>query len=312
MLLRGSWSNCSSFLRMEIQSCWPTAVREDRTARTQVQEKDRAEVPAGQVAQAVAKETDQDQVAAREEVAVPKVAAEHREEQEETPEGLAAVVREDQAVAAPEELEEVAPEDQAVEEPEEGALAEAGAEEAGAEEAGEGPAGAVEDLEHRARAAGARSRNSSGSFANAERAPPGRRARDSRRTKPFAGDRVSSGRISWTLEDAVMSSLARQDRWKIPLCAVLMICATTRCTGAAPAADRNIPLPQESAGVFIGIEKFSYDFSLANVRFAVNDAVDLAYALSIERGLLPANRVLLLLAGEPGEGSQERLAQLLA
>lgn len=109
-----------------------------------------------------------------------------------------------------------------------------------------------------------------------------------------------------------MISPARQETWKIPLCAALMICATARCTGAAPADHRSIPLSQESAGVFIGIEKFSYDFSLENVRFAVNDAVDFAYALSIERGLLPANRVLLLLAGEPGEGSQERLEQLLA
>jgi len=73
-----------------------------------------------------------------------------------------------------------------------------------------------------------------------------------------------------------------------------------------------VPSPELSAGIFIGIEEFSYDFSLADVRYAANDAVDLAYALSVERRLLKPNRVLLLLAGDPGPASQERLAALTA
>ena len=70
------------------------------------------------------------------------------------------------------------------------------------------------------------------------------------------------------------------------------------------------PSPELSAGIFIGVEQFSYDFSLADVRFATNDAVDLAYSLSIERQLLEPKRVLLLLAGEPGPAAQARLAAL--
>ncbi|HVF59370.1 MAG TPA: caspase family protein [Thermoanaerobaculia bacterium] len=70
------------------------------------------------------------------------------------------------------------------------------------------------------------------------------------------------------------------------------------------------PSPELSAGIFIGVEQFSYDFSLADVRFATNDAVDLAYSLSIERRLLEPKRVLLLLAGEPGPAAQARLAAL--
>src|SRR5687767_11452605 len=80
---------------------------------------------------------------------------------------------------------------------------------------------------------------------------------------------------------------------------LLLALISVRCSEGWSVAQRSAPLPQESAGVFIGVEKFSHDFSLADVRYAVNDAVDLAYALAIERGLLPANRVLLLLAGDP-------------
>lgn len=109
-----------------------------------------------------------------------------------------------------------------------------------------------------------------------------------------------------------MISPLRQIPWKKALCAGLLILSMAHCASAQPRAERNIPLPQQSAGVFIGIEKFSHDFSLSNVRFAVNDAIDLAYSLSTERGLLPPNRVLLLLAGEPSEGTRERLATLIA
>ncbi|HKH47672.1 MAG TPA: caspase family protein [Thermoanaerobaculia bacterium] len=108
-----------------------------------------------------------------------------------------------------------------------------------------------------------------------------------------------------------MISPVRQVPWKNGLCAGLLIFSMAHCASAQPRTERDIPLPQQSAGVFIGVEKFSHDFSLSNVRFAVNDAIDLAYSLSIERGLLPPNRILLLLAGEPGEGSRERLDTLV-
>lgn len=91
----------------------------------------------------------------------------------------------------------------------------------------------------------------------------------------------------------------------------LLALDTSRCDAALPARN-GPPLSESSAGVFIGIEKFSYDFSLTDVTYAVNDAVDLAYAVAIERGLVPANRVLLLLAGEPGVQSRDRLEKLIA
>lgn len=91
----------------------------------------------------------------------------------------------------------------------------------------------------------------------------------------------------------------------------LLVLATSHDAAALPAGN-GPPLPASSAGVFIGIEKFSYDFSLQDVAYAVNDAVDLAYAVAIERGLVPANRVLLLLAGEPGPHSRDRLDKLIA
>jgi len=70
-------------------------------------------------------------------------------------------------------------------------------------------------------------------------------------------------------------------------------------------------LPRQSAGVFIGVEKFRHLNGNQDVLYAVNDAIDLAYALSIEHRLLPVNRVRLLLSGEPSGGSVERLAELM-
>ena len=70
-------------------------------------------------------------------------------------------------------------------------------------------------------------------------------------------------------------------------------------------------LPRQSAGVFIGVETFRYLDREKDVLYAVNDAIDLAYALSIEHRLLPVNRVRLLLSGEPSGGSVKRLAELM-
>jgi hypothetical protein len=121
--------------------------------------------------------------------------------------------------------------------------------------------------------------------------------------------------------------ISRQAR-RIRICAGLLAACTALSGGegqssgpraAQPAQEpagvsrglRSALLPQQSAGVFIGVEKFFPDLGLADVTWAVDDAVDLAYALAIERGLLPANRVLLLLAGEPRDGSRDHLQALL-
>jgi len=76
-------------------------------------------------------------------------------------------------------------------------------------------------------------------------------------------------------------------------------------------SEREATLPRQSAGVFIGVETFRYLDHEKEVLYAVNDAIDLAYALSIEHRLLPVSRVRLLLSGEPSGGSVERLAELM-
>lgn len=57
--------------------------------------------------------------------------------------------------------------------------------------------------------------------------------------------------------------------------------------------------PRESLGIFVGVRRFSPDSNLAEIRWAVDDAIDLAYLFSLELGLISTTRVHLLLAGEP-------------
>lgn len=56
--------------------------------------------------------------------------------------------------------------------------------------------------------------------------------------------------------------------------------------------------PEESSGLFVGISSFE-DERFAPVRFAVDDAIDLAWVFVLELGLLDARRCVLALSGEP-------------
>lgn len=70
----------------------------------------------------------------------------------------------------------------------------------------------------------------------------------------------------------------------------------------------------QSAALFVGIRDFPYDGTLTEVRYAVDDAVDLAYAVAIERQprLVDPKRVVLALSGEPQKPeSIERLERLV-
>ncbi len=68
----------------------------------------------------------------------------------------------------------------------------------------------------------------------------------------------------------------------------------------------------ESAGLFVGVRNFE-DKLFAEVPYAVDDAVDLAYLFAVELSLLTPERVTLALAGEPQKkSSQDRLQALLA
>lgn len=71
----------------------------------------------------------------------------------------------------------------------------------------------------------------------------------------------------------------------------------------------------QSAGLFVGVRTFRDDGDLKEVPYAVDDAVDLAhrFALGVSPPLIPANRVVLALAGDPQKTeSSERLEALLA
>jgi len=73
--------------------------------------------------------------------------------------------------------------------------------------------------------------------------------------------------------------------------------------------------PMKSAALFVGVRTFTDDLSLTQVPYAVDDAVDLAFELTMnpQRILVAPQRVVLALSGEPQkEESQEKLRQLLA
>lgn len=68
----------------------------------------------------------------------------------------------------------------------------------------------------------------------------------------------------------------------------------------------------ESAGLFIGSRNFRQP-GIMDVKYAVDDAVDLAYTFSIQRRtfLVPPNRVVLALSGKPTKAeSRQRLEEL--
>jgi TPR repeat protein len=70
--------------------------------------------------------------------------------------------------------------------------------------------------------------------------------------------------------------------------------------------------PDASRGLFVGINTFE-DEEIAPLRFAVDDAIDLAFLFSCELGLVAPGRVHLALAGEPQKSdTADELAWLLA
>jgi len=71
--------------------------------------------------------------------------------------------------------------------------------------------------------------------------------------------------------------------------------------------------PQASAGLFIGVHDFTKDSDLTPVKYAVDDAVDLAYELSIDHHppLLTPSRIVLALSGEPQKAESHAKLQAL-
>jgi hypothetical protein len=71
----------------------------------------------------------------------------------------------------------------------------------------------------------------------------------------------------------------------------------------------------QSAGLFVGVRRFSRDASLTEVRYAADDAVDLAYAFAMDakEALVRPSRVVIALSGQPyKKASKERLKALTA
>lgn len=112
-------------------------------------------------------------------------------------------------------------------------------------------------------------------------------------------------------------------RWKLLLVVAavsLSTMAVVRERGvrlaAQPQASEPLPPfdPAQSAALFVGVSEFR-DLTLNPVRYTVDDAVDLAYTLAIERNvkLVRPERVALALAGKPTKAtSVARLAKLHA
>lgn len=91
--------------------------------------------------------------------------------------------------------------------------------------------------------------------------------------------------------------------------------------GAKPPSTEAVPLSadtfdrNESAALFVGVRLFPYDTTLATVRYAVDDAVDLAFVLALDERvrIVEAGRVILALSGEPQKPeSQRNLKRLVA
>lgn len=69
----------------------------------------------------------------------------------------------------------------------------------------------------------------------------------------------------------------------------------------------------ESAALFVGIREFREDATLTDVRYAVDDAIDLAYlmAIELEPALVDPKRVVLALSGEPHKKDSQTNLELL-
>ena len=85
--------------------------------------------------------------------------------------------------------------------------------------------------------------------------------------------------------------------------------------GAPPAPRPGVPDARASAGLFVGVQEFPDDDELTPVKYAVDDAVDLAFEFAVERQppLLRPEHVMLALSGEPAKAaSQDHLKALIA
>ena len=73
--------------------------------------------------------------------------------------------------------------------------------------------------------------------------------------------------------------------------------------------------PKQSAALFVGVCRFPYDSTVADVRYAVDDAIDLAFVFALDDRvrLVDPARVILALSGDPQKPeSRQNLDRLVA
>jgi len=127
-----------------------------------------------------------------------------------------------------------------------------------------------------------------------------------------------------------MRALYRISRQALAIAAGLAVCAQGAAQPPASHGIERLRQPEattlppfdrdQSAGLFVGVNSFSHGLcdgcaenekKIADLRFDVDDAIDLAYRFSVQLGLIPPHKVRLLLAGQPWkEISRLRLDEL--
>jgi hypothetical protein len=102
-------------------------------------------------------------------------------------------------------------------------------------------------------------------------------------------------------------------------CAVPLAAQTTRSAQILPPPIETVESSgfdrSQSTALFVGVRHFTHDETLAEVRYAVDDAIDLAFVSALDRNvrLVDAGRVILALSGEPQKPeSQQKLDALRA
>lgn len=92
---------------------------------------------------------------------------------------------------------------------------------------------------------------------------------------------------------------------------------TTRSVHLAPATesddDESDFDPAQSSALFVGVRRFTHDGSLVEVRYAVDDAIDLASVFALDIHLVDPAKVVLAISGEPQKpSSKQKLEELRA
>ena len=99
-------------------------------------------------------------------------------------------------------------------------------------------------------------------------------------------------------------------------CILVVLIACDAIGGVGPVSRTAIAAPvkpEESAALFVGVREFPRDGTLIPVRYAVDDAIDLAFALAgdAKTRLVDPRRVVLALSGEPEKDESKARLQIL-